>query len=85
MKNMPCTTLLTGQKYRWKAGISSLSSFFFFFQGCNFTTVNHYKLKEHCRSHTREKIFACVTCGGMFANKTKLVDHMVRQNSSGCE
>lgn len=54
-------------------------------EGCNFTTVNHYKLKEHCRSHTREKIFACVTCGGMFANKTKLVDHMVRQNSSGFE
>ena len=56
-----------------------------FILGCNFTTVNHYKLKEHCRSHTREKIFACMTCGGMFANKAKFVDHVVRQNSSGCK
>lgn len=56
-----------------------------FLLGCNFTTVNHYKLKEHCRSHTREKIFACMTCGGMFANKAKFVDHVVRQNSSGCK
>lgn len=56
-----------------------------FLLGCNFSTVNHYKLKEHCRSHTREKIFACTTCGGMFANKAKFVDHVVRQNSSGCK
>ena len=52
---------------------------------CDFSTANHYKLKEHCRSHTREKIFACNTCGGMFASRTKLVDHLVRQNSSGCK
>lgn len=52
---------------------------------CDFSTANHYKLKEHCRSHTREKIFACNTCGGMFASRTKLVDHLVRQNSSGYE
>lgn len=54
-------------------------------EGCNFTATNHYKLKEHCRSHTKEKIFACKTCGGMFSSRTKLVDHLVRQNSSGYE
>lgn len=26
-----------------------------------------------------------MTCGGMFANKAKFVDHVVRQNSSGCK
>lgn len=54
-------------------------------EGCSFSAVNHYKLKEHCRSHTKEKIFACKTCGGMFSSRTKLVDHLVRQNSSGYE
>ena len=65
--------------------ISVVFKLLLFLSGCNFTTVNHYKLKEHCRSHTREKILACMTCGGMFANKAKFVDHVVRQNSSGCK
>ena len=34
---------------------------------------------EHTRSHLQEKIVACPTCGGLFANNTKLRDHLTRQ------
>lgn len=33
------------------------------------------------RSHTQEKLVACPTCGGMFANNTKFFDHIRRQTS----
>ena len=37
------------------------------------------------RVHTHEKLMACPDCGGMFANRTKLMDHLSRQNPEGCK
>jgi len=44
-----------------------------------------HKLKEHMRVHTREKVMACPSCGGLFSNRTKLVDHLSRQNVEAYE
>ncbi|XP_063043548.1 histone H4 transcription factor-like [Engraulis encrasicolus] len=50
---------------------------------CKFVTRNGlFKLCEHLRSHTREKIAACPRCGGMFANNTKLFDHIRSQTAT---
>ncbi|XP_036602279.1 histone H4 transcription factor isoform X1 [Trichosurus vulpecula] len=48
---------------------------------CNCTFKGRCKLREHLRSHTQEKVVACPTCGGMFANNTKFFDHIRRQTS----
>uniref|UniRef100_A0A2L2YFX7 Histone H4 transcription factor n=1 Tax=Parasteatoda tepidariorum TaxID=114398 RepID=A0A2L2YFX7_PARTP len=48
-------------------------------EGCNRTFNDQYKVKEHLRSHTQEKLIACPTCGGMFASRTKFFDHIQRQ------
>lgn len=48
-------------------------------QGCNREFGNHYKVRDHIRSHTQEKLIACPTCGGMFASRTKFFDHIQRQ------
>ncbi|XP_054720081.1 histone H4 transcription factor-like [Uloborus diversus] len=48
-------------------------------QDCNRTFTGHFKLREHLRSHTQEKLVACPTCGGMFASRTKFSDHIQRQ------
>ena len=40
-----------------------------------------FKLREHLRSHTQEKVVACPACGGMFANNTKFFDHIRRQTA----
>lgn len=48
--------------------------------GCEAEIVNFWKLKDHLRTHTQEKKIACPTCGGMFSNRTKLIDHFSRQN-----
>ncbi|XP_039722579.1 histone H4 transcription factor isoform X4 [Pteropus medius] len=50
-------------------------------KGCTCTFKDHCKLREHLRSHTQEKVVACPTCGGMFANNTKFLDHIRRQTS----
>ncbi|XP_045139500.1 histone H4 transcription factor [Echinops telfairi] len=50
-------------------------------QGCTCTFKDRCKLREHLRSHTQEKVVACPTCGGMFANNTKFLDHIRRQTS----
>lgn len=50
-------------------------------KGCNCTFKDRCKLREHLRSHTQEKVVACPTCGGMFANNTKFLDHIRRQSS----
>lgn len=38
-----------------------------------------YKLREHMRVHTKEKLIACPDCGAMFASNTKFYDHCRRQ------
>lgn len=48
-------------------------------QDCNRGFVDAFKVKEHLRSHTQEKLVACPTCGGMFASRTKFFDHIQRQ------
>lgn len=50
-----------------------------FWSDCEATTKGRPKLREHLRSHTQEKVVACPGCGGMYANNTKLFDHMIRQ------
>ncbi|XP_058145461.1 histone H4 transcription factor isoform X2 [Dasypus novemcinctus] len=50
-------------------------------KGCTCTFKDRCKLREHLRSHTQEKVVACPTCGGMFANNTKFFDHIRRQTS----
>lgn len=53
---------------------------------CNWSTCTYkcntqYKLSDHVKTHTKEKIVACPKCGNMFATKTKLSDHLKRQMS----
>ncbi len=51
--------------------------------GCASLFPNATKLKEHMRSHTQEKMLACPTCGGLFSNRTRFVDHCRRQIPMG--
>ncbi|XP_010868753.1 histone H4 transcription factor [Esox lucius] len=46
---------------------------------CEAMFKGRFKLREHLRSHTGEKVVACPICGGMFANNTKFFDHIRRQ------
>uniref|UniRef100_UPI00398E3EC7 histone H4 transcription factor n=1 Tax=Pristiophorus japonicus TaxID=55135 RepID=UPI00398E3EC7 len=48
---------------------------------CEATFKVKFKLREHLRSHTQEKVVACPTCGGMFASNTKFFDHIRRQTA----
>lgn len=48
---------------------------------CTCSFKDRCKLREHLRSHTQEKVVACPTCGGMFANNTKFLDHIRRQTA----
>lgn len=52
-----------------------------FCSDCDCTFKGRCKLREHLRSHTQEKVVACPTCGGMFANNTKFFDHIRRQTA----
>ncbi|EDO31783.1 predicted protein, partial [Nematostella vectensis] len=53
--------------------------------GCMTRVRNHCKLREHAHVHTREKVYACHVCGGMFASMSKFADHLSRQNTSEFE
>ncbi|PNF32344.1 hypothetical protein B7P43_G13153 [Cryptotermes secundus] len=48
-------------------------------RGCKSVFRSNYKLAEHTRRHTQEKLVGCPTCGELFANKTKFSDHCKRQ------
>ncbi|KAJ8916280.1 hypothetical protein NQ315_016421 [Exocentrus adspersus] len=48
-------------------------------QVCGKKFSSKYKLAEHVRSHTKEKVIACPTCCTTFFNRTKLSDHRKRQ------
>ncbi|XP_074652656.1 histone H4 transcription factor-like [Tubulanus polymorphus] len=48
-------------------------------EGCEAILPTKFKLKDHLRTHTQEKLVACPTCGALFSNKTKLLDHFTRQ------
>ncbi|XP_060083893.1 histone H4 transcription factor-like [Ylistrum balloti] len=48
-------------------------------EGCDFVAENKWRLKEHLRSHTQEKVIACPTCGGLFSARCKFIDHVKRQ------
>ncbi|XP_018309707.1 histone H4 transcription factor [Mycetomoellerius zeteki] len=47
--------------------------------GCNGKYTSLYKLRDHVRCHTKEKIIACPDCGVTFASKTKFRIHCQRQ------
>lgn len=47
--------------------------------GCDAYFKIRYRLREHMRSHTQERLVACPTCGSMFSSNTKLYDHLHRQ------
>ena len=49
------------------------------FTGCDASFKIRYRLREHMRSHTQERLVACPTCGSMFSSNTKLFDHLHRQ------
>ena len=47
--------------------------------GCGSGYPNLYKLRDHVRRHTKEKIVACPDCGATFASNTKFHVHCKRQ------
>lgn len=47
--------------------------------GCDAFFKIRYRLREHMRTHTQERLVACPTCGSMFSSNTKLFDHLHRQ------
>ena len=48
-------------------------------RGCNYKAPIPFKLRDHLRSHSAERIAACPNCGGLFGSKTKFFDHCQRQ------
>ncbi|MEQ2286369.1 hypothetical protein AMECASPLE_001846 [Ameca splendens] len=59
--------------------ISQQQALFCSWAGCDAFFKIRYRLREHLRSHTQERIVACPTCGSMFSSNTKLFDHLQRQ------
>ena len=37
------------------------------------------QLQEHLRCHSQERLVGCPTCGGLFANRVKFMDHCLKQ------
>lgn len=72
---------LGGTRAKLGKGIEGWNMIRSSFPDCTCTFKDRCKLREHLRSHTQEKVVACPTCGGMFANNTKFLDHIRRQTS----
>ena len=47
--------------------------------GCQRKDTSVSKLKEHIRCHSQERLVGCPTCGGLFANRVKFMDHCLKQ------
>ncbi|XP_046687381.1 histone H4 transcription factor-like [Homalodisca vitripennis] len=56
-------------------------------EGCTMTTdmPSRVRLSDHVRTHTKERVVGCPTCGHLFSTNTKLNDHCMRQVSSDLE
>lgn len=48
-------------------------------EDCNVESSHRSHFKAHLRSHSKEKILSCPTCGSMFTDRYKYVDHIMRQ------
>lgn len=48
---------------------------------CGIVVTAVSKLREHMRCHSQEKLVGCPTCGGLFSNRVKFLDHVRRRNS----
>lgn len=59
-----------------------MTTILIYFVDCNMKFIVRYRLVDHLRSHTQEKLCACPNCGIMFASYTKLKDHC-RQSNKG--
>lgn len=53
--------------------------------GCSLKFTSLYKLIDHLRSHTTEKVIACPICGNLYSSKTRFADHRRRQIPSECK
>lgn len=46
---------------------------------CSGNYSTRYKLEEHLRTHTKERMLACPTCMAQYSSKTTFSDHRKRQ------
>ncbi|XP_055914090.1 histone H4 transcription factor [Eupeodes corollae] len=51
-------------------------------QFCKKIFPNKYRLVEHTRMHSNQKLFGCHKCGELFRTKTTLFDHCRRQETN---
>jgi len=61
----------------------NLTSLKCLWKDCSAEAKTVSKLKDHIRVHSQERLVACPTCGGLFANRSKFFDHCKRQVAGG--